>query len=167
MKKIIIVLLGATVVFSSCRRASSVNDLNQAFLDSLVEKPLSDIGYVLSVPAGYSITETRGEDFSVFYFDRSDSTIASAFSGGVYFGNHPGSFPPANDSCKVESLSSVILGTNATWTKHKCSEEYSIQTIVASDSDEGWNAKVHAFGHAKSETGIAKVLAIYRTLRKK
>jgi hypothetical protein len=85
----------------------------------------------------------------------------------VYFGNHPSKFPAKNDSCKVSTINSQILGKNSTWTIYECDGELTVQTIVDSRSAEGWNSRIHVFGHAANKEDLDKILAVYSTLRKK
>ncbi|MBS1542513.1 MAG: hypothetical protein JST14_02670 [Bacteroidetes bacterium] len=124
------------------------------------------MSYYISMPNKYSITEKEGPDFSVFYFADSGTTSATSISGGMYFGNFPSEFPPKSDSCKVRTMDSQILGNKSSWTIYECDREFAIQTIVESNSGEGWNSQIHAFGHGKSKEDLDKILAIYSTLRK-
>jgi hypothetical protein len=141
--------------------------IENTFIDSLRETQIGTTRFYISLPIDYSIKENEGPDFSVFYFESTDTTIRSTFSGGMYFGNFPSSFGPANDSCKTEIMKGGILGGYPKWTAYDCDEEYSIQTIVDSKSGEGWNSKIHAFGHCTTKDGLNKLLDIYSTLKGK
>jgi len=137
------------------------------FKSGLVERQVAKSDFYISIPADYSIKETNGPDFSVYYFSPTDTTIKGNFAGGLYFGNFPSEFEKDNDSCKTTTLKSTILNTNADWTVYNCSNNYTLQTIIDSKSGEDWNEKIHAFGHAKSEDNLHKVLDIYSTLKQK
>ena len=152
----------------SCKdNAQKHNSKIRAFIDSLNEVQVGQMDYLISIPKNYSIKEREGPDFSVFYFADSDTTALPDFAGGMYFGNYPNKFPALNDSCKVRTQESEILGKNSTWTIFECNGQFSAQTIIDSKSDEGWNDKIHAFGHGRSKEDLEKLLAIYSTLRQK
>jgi hypothetical protein len=134
---------------------------------NLIEKPIGESGYVISIPADYSITTSNGPDFSVYYFSPTDSTVKDKLSGGLYFGNFPHEFEANNDSCKTETLKGKILDNMQEWTVYNCQGDFSVQTIVDNKNGEGWNQRVHTFGHAKSKDELQTILDIYSTLKKK
>jgi hypothetical protein len=161
------VALSILILFFSCKDVTKSNQVSQHFVDSLRVKQVGSLKYWISIPTGFEITEREGPDFSVYYFVQSDTTKKSKFSGGMYFGNYASKFPPNNDSCKVETINSKILDQNSDWTLYECQGVYSVQTIVASNSGEGWNNEIHAFGHGGSKNDLFKILKIYSTLHKK
>ena len=142
------------------------NDVKNSNI-ALTEKPIGESGYVLSIPADYSVTTTNGPDFSVYYFSPKDTTVTNKLTGGIYFGNHPSKFEADNDSCKIETVKGKILDNTQDWTVYNCQEDYSIQTIAENKNGEGWNQMVHAFGHAKNKDELQLILEIYSTLKKK
>lgn len=154
---------------SSCTYNETKDNSNNAKVSNiaLTEKPIGESGYVLSIPNDYSITTSNGPDFSVYYFSPTDTTAINKLSGGLYFGNYPSKFEADNDSCKTETLEGKILDNSQNWTVYNCQEDYSIQTIVENKKGEGWNQKVHAFGHAKNKDELQIILEIYSTLKKK
>jgi len=171
IKFIINILLTISVV-SACDNLSNKKIINNQQIDStfknkLIERQIGKSAYYISIPENYSIKETEGPDFSVFYFSPTDTTIKTAFSGGLYFGNFPQEFKPENKDCTTESIKGTILNNNKDWTVYNCKEKYFIQTIVDSKSGESWNEKIHAFGHGNSKSDINKILEIYSTLKKK
>ncbi|MNX39411.1 hypothetical protein D3C86_697710 [compost metagenome] len=137
------------------------------YLKELTEKQIGESNYYISIPKKYSIKENRGPDFSVYYFYPTDTTATAAFSGGFYFGNHPSLFGTAGDSCKTEKIKSKILNKNADWTVYNCKGNYSIQSIIESGSNEGWNQYIHAFAAANSAADLKKVFLILGTMKKK
>jgi len=134
---------------------------------TLTEKPIGESGYFISVPSDYSITTSNGPDFSVYYFSPTDTTVTDKLSGGLYFGNFPHEFEADNDSCKTEVLKGKIFDNMQEWTVYNCEGDFSIQTIAENKKGEGWNQRIHAFGHAKSNDELLTILDIYSTLRKK
>jgi len=134
---------------------------------TLIEKPIGESGYVISVPADYSITTSNGPDFSVYYFSPTETTVKDKLSGGLYFGNFPHEFEADNNSCKSETLKGKILDNMQKWTVYNCEGNFSIQAIADNKKGEGWNQRIHAFGHAKSSDDLQTILDIYATLRKK
>lgn len=134
---------------------------------TLTEKPIGESGYFISVPSDYSISTSNGPDFSVYYFSPTDTTVKDKLSGGLYFGNFPHEFEADNDSCKTETLKGKILDNIQEWTVYNCQGDFSIQTIADNKKGEGWNQRIHAFGHAKSNDELQTIVDIYSTLRKK
>jgi hypothetical protein len=158
--------LVAIILLANCRNSNSnPGNVTQDFLDSLNERQI--LNYKISIPRDYSIKEKEGPDFTVFYFAPTDTTIKHKFSGGIYFGNYPNKFSSSSGGCKNEIIKGDILDGYAYWTVFDCNGDFSIQTITASKSREGWNNQIHAFGHGKSKNEIYKLLGIYSTLRKK
>ncbi|MTH16356.1 hypothetical protein [Flavobacterium sp. LC2016-01] len=137
------------------------------YLKELTEKQIGETNYYISIPKKYTIKENRGPDFSVYYFYPTDTTATAAFSGGFYFGNHPSQFGPSSDSCKTEKIKRKILNKTADWTVYNCKDIYSIQSIVESGSNEGWNQYIHAFANANSAADLKKVFLIMETMKKK
>ncbi|SEP22895.1 hypothetical protein SAMN05444671_4647 [Flavobacterium sp. CF108] len=136
------------------------------YLKQLTEKQIGETNYYISIPKKYTIKENRGPDFSVYYFYPADTTAIAAFSGGFYFGNHPSFFEPS-DSCKTEKMQRKILNKNTDWTVYNCKGKYSIQSIVESGSNEGWNQYIHTFAGANSVADLKKVFLILETMKKK
>jgi hypothetical protein len=155
------------VFLSGCSRNDIDHHAHNAFMDSLTENQIGETNYYISIPNDYDIKEKEGPDFSVFYFTSKDTTKDASFSGGLYFGNFSQTFPPPNDSCKVETIKSKIFDNNANWTVFECSGDYSVQTIISNKHSEGWNNQIHAFGQAGNINGIYKLLEVYSTLNKR
>jgi hypothetical protein len=84
------------------------------FKKSLVQKEVVGTYYLISLPAKYMIKESRGVDFSVYYFYPADTTNKTAFQGGFYLGNAPGGFE-VDTLCKQEDRNGYILGSNEKW----------------------------------------------------
>ena len=173
MKSLVLtcLLFSPLLTFISCTRTVNTNTVAET-RDSIVKAPLTatsigESNYLISIPANYKITETEGPDFTVYYFNSSDSTDTVSFSGGMYFGNHPSKFKPANDSCITDVLTGSILESNAEWTVYNCKGLYSVQAIAESKSGEHWNELVHAFGNGTSDTDIELIIDIFATLKKK
>lgn len=160
-----------TFLFVGCgqdsNKKSDADIIDNSYQKDLVEKQIGESKFYLSIPTDYKIKVTNGPDFSVYYFHPKDSTVAANFYGGFYIGNHPSQFPPDSDSCKASNLKSRILDDYADWTIYECNEKYAIQTIIDNKSNEGWNQRIHAFGRADSTTNLNKLLAIFKTLKKK
>src|SRR5687768_15174494 len=116
---LIVIFLSTFLVISGCGGTDNIKTdevlVDSTFVKGLVEKQIGKSDYYISIPKEYSMNETEGPDFSTYYFNLTDTTIKSNFSGGFYFGNHPGKFDPPNDSCKTENIKSKILSDNADW----------------------------------------------------
>ena len=161
----------AFLTFSSCRNTVNTGAI-ETTKDSIVkiqlrETPVGKSNYLISIPENYTVTENEGPDFYVYYINTTDSTDTVSFTAGMYFGNHPTKFKPANDSCRTEVLNGTVLESNTDWTVYNCNDSYSLQAIADSKSGEGWNALVHAFGNTHSDSDILQVIDIFATLRKK
>lgn len=164
-------VFSALLVFVSCSNNVNTDSVSET-KDNVVKTPLIETqigksGYFISIPANYTIVESEGPDFYVYYIQTADSTDTVSFSAGMYFGNHPGKFGPANDSCIADVIDGNILESNAEWTVYNCKGAYSVQAIADSKSGEGWNSLVHAFGNGSSESDVHEVVDIFATLRKK
>jgi len=143
------------------------NLVDSSFKKHLILRQIGKSKYFISIPANYKLEERNGPDFSVYYFKPADSTDIKYFSGGFYFGNYPSFFKPINNQCQTTSLQSKILNKLEEWTQYTCDSSYSVQVIINSGDDEGWNEKIHAFGNAKSKEDVDKALLIFSTLLRK
>ena len=167
--KYIVCLAWIWLLHSSCNNNASQNKNTTDTLGrvKLFEKSIGESGFVVSVPAEYSITTSNGPDFSVYYISPIDTAIKGQLTCGLYFGNFPHEFEADNDSCKVETLKGQMLDSMQTWKVYNCHGDFSVQTITAGQKGEGWNFKVHAFGHAKRREDLKTILEIFSTLKKK
>ena len=164
-------ILSVLLLLAACGETGNNNNTgakgDREFSASLTEKQIGESKFSISLPPGFVLKEKEGEDFSVYYFQPADTSATNTFAGGLYFGNHPGKFEPENDSCKTETLKSMLLGENADWTVTDCNGTYSIQALADSKSGEGWNAYIHAFGTAWSMEDRARLFTVYSTVKKK
>jgi hypothetical protein len=162
-------LSSITFIQTSCNNRSTKYTSNSEKIRKIVltEKPIGESGYVISIPADYSITTSDGTDFLVYYFSPNDTTAKDKLSGGLYFGNFPSQFEADDESCKTETLKGKILDNNQNWTVHNCKEVFSIQTIAVNEQGGEWNQRVHAFGQAKSKDELQTILDIFSTLKKR
>jgi hypothetical protein len=117
------------------------------------------------MPRNYSVAESRGEDFSVFYFSPVDSSSRIEYVGGIYFGNHPSISELEVDTCKVTEMSGRIVNANVEWIIRACFGEFHIETMCESKSRENWNKYIHAFGRSVSKEGLDTLMYIFSTLR--
>jgi hypothetical protein len=154
-----------TLAFWTCQ--NNADQKGSTFIKVLKEKQLGDTKFYISLPDKYLIKETRGEDFSVFYFNPGDSSLSDTFSGGIYFGNYPSEFRPENDSCKIEKVNGKILNSKDDWVLYICDNNYSIQTIIKNPKNNGWDNFIHVFGRGGSRSEINKLLDIFSTLKRK
>ena len=162
----IIFYSAVTILFLSCHSVPSGQSGNP-FQSSLTERQIGSSNYYISLPPAYSLKMTRGPDFDVYYFAPADTTAISNFSGGIYFGNFPNAFPPDNDSCRTETIRGKILGDIKGWTLYSCKGILSVQVIIDSKSNEGWNQRIHAFGQANSRNDLDNLMIIFSTLKHK
>lgn len=153
------------LIIAACN--SSTHKVDDAFIKNLKINKLANTGFSISLPDAYKVEETLGPDFNVYYFYPSDSTSKVYFSGGVYLGNYPSEFNTENDSCKLDKVKSIVLNKNNEWKVLDCRGEFSIQTIIDNENNDGWNEKIHAFGYARSEDEMNKLFYVFSTLTKK
>lgn len=166
--KILFFSLVLMLMTFGCKEDKKANiTVEDPYLKELKETQIGDIDFYISIPKGYEIKENRGPDFSVYYFFLKDTTKTEAFSGGMYFGNHPSQFEASSDSCTVKKVKSMVLNKDSEWTTVHCKTGVAIQTIVESGSTKGWNNYIHAFAHTSSEKDLKKVFAIFKTLKMK
>ena len=136
-----------------------------SFKTELIEKQIGNSDFYISIPTNFVIKESRGPDFSVYYFNLSDTMIKPTYVCGIYFGNWPSKFKW--DSCTVETSKGKILDNNVDWTIYNCKEGYSVQTITDNKNNDHWNQKIHAFGNGATRKEMEKVMCIFSTMRKK
>ena len=160
-------ILIAVFLLASCNNTNLSKQDEDTFKRSLTEKQIGKSNFYISLPDKYSIKESEGPDFMVYYILPTDTTDTSSLSCGIYFGNAPSEFKAKNETCKQEVMNGQILGNSEEWKVFDCDGEYSIQTIIDSKSREGWNDRIHAFGRATSKADLNKILIMYSTLHKK
>ena len=131
----------------------------------LIERPLGESGYFVSLPSTYALKSTDAEDFVVYYFAPADTTVRTHFTGGVYFGGHPQG-PDSAAGCQVRRVPTTLLGRPATWTVQRCATGYTLHAVFDSQSGQGWNSLINTFGEAKSAAELRQLLAIFATLRR-
>jgi len=137
-----------------------------AFISNLVEQPLGDTHFSISLPENYRIMEAPGPDFTVFYFRIKDTLTQPEFAGGLYFGNYPQGFE-AKNGCKQEELTAEFLQKPEKWMQQSCNGKFYIQTTANNSNSEGWDEKVQAFGSAKDQKALGNLLSIFATLKPK
>lgn len=85
-----IIYFATIYILSGCgeSRNKQINDnaIDSTFIKSLTEKRVGETEYYISLPPNFSIRETEGPDFSVYYFYLTDTTLKPNFGGGLYFG---------------------------------------------------------------------------------
>jgi len=148
------------LLFFSCQPGTRTSD--DPFVKALTKRKLENSDFFISLPPDYAVSEKRGPDFSVYYFEPNKKD-PKAFIAGLYFGNHPSEFA-ATDSCKTEVLAGKILGDATDWSVSECDGKITIQTIVENGLEKGWNRQIHAFGNTTNREDLQKILAIYSTL---
>jgi hypothetical protein len=131
----------------------------------LKEVSLLDSSFSIYMPRNYKVTESGGEDFSVFYFSPVGSSSKIEYIGGVYFGNHPSISEMEADTCKVSEKNGSIVDTNVEWIIRACFGEFHVETVCESKSRENWNKYIHAFGRSESKEGLDTLMYIFSTLR--
>jgi hypothetical protein len=153
------------IILFSC--TNNINHYDNKFAKEISEKHIGKTKFFISLPKNYSLKETKGPDFIVYYFQSIDSTDTKSFYGGLYFGNQPSLFPPQNDSCVIQNMKSKILHFEKEWTCFVCDNIYAIQTLIENKDDNRWGQYIHAFGSCKSKTDLDKLLLIFETLKVK
>ncbi|HEX8326676.1 MAG TPA: hypothetical protein VF629_03985 [Hymenobacter sp.] len=132
----------------------------------LIERPLGKSGYFVTLPSTYALKSTDAEDFVVYYFAPADTTVRTHFKGGIYLGGHPQGTDSAGAGCQVRRVPATLLGRPATWRVQRCATGYALDAVFDSQSGEGWNPLINAFGEAKSAAELRQLLAIFATLRR-
>lgn len=152
------------LVSCSNRTKSPIEEqpVKDTFIESLVEKQILENKYTISIPSGYYLDTLDAADFVVYYIQPKD-TSDSAFSAGIYFGNHPTSFVYDIDSNKITTVKREILGKDAEWTIYNRDTISSIQTLIESHNDEFWRDYIHAFGVAQTESDLDKLFKVFST----
>lgn len=154
-----------SIIIFSCGNPEIEAD--EEYIKELVESRLGGTQYYISLPKDYKLEESQGTDFTVYYFQPSDTTVKKFFAGGIYFGAYPSEFKPVDNTCTTEKLSGKLLDIETEWTLHSCNDSYQIQSVVEKAPDLGYIEKVHAFGHGYSRKEINKLLSVFSTLKEK
>lgn len=163
MKKtatVILVLIG--VLSSSCH-----SGVDREYIKSLHPTPVPHSLFELSIPDNYSIEETQGPDFNVYYLQPSDTNNKKLFTAGIYLGNNPSKFRKMKTGCKMEKRVSKVLESKNEWTVYDCSGQFFLETIVENKYSQGGDDFIHLFGNATKESDVANLIAIFSTLIKK
>lgn len=166
--KIALPALALTTLFSvACQFKNSPDTpgVDTAFIARLQEKQVPHSRYVISLPQNYALKENEGPDFSVYYFQPIDTVAEPDFTGGFYLGNYPSESAP-NDSCVHAPLQAKIMGALKEWAVFDCQGGFSIHTLALTNSKDGWDAYVHAFGHGVDDEALIKIVSIFSTLKK-
>lgn len=160
---VVLAALG-TVGFFSLRGGHKADT---TFIRTLQLRVVPHSSYVIDLPSNYSLEENTGPDFSVFYIKPVDTAATRDFYGGFYLGNYPSLISVSNDSCAHAPIQGSLFNTQKEWSLFDCTNGFSIQAIGATNTKDGWDTYVHAFGHGVDDEALNKLLAIFSTLRTK
>ena len=146
---------------------------------SLVRQRLGNTKFYISIPSDFEINRKEGLDFTVYYFNLTDTISKGGFSFGLYFGSHPSSYKKACEECDVKTIEAKLLNKPCEWTIYSCDDSYYIETVIKkNDSDyveldedvhgEGTillisENLIHAFGYANKTNDIDLILKIFST----
>ncbi|TWR30235.1 hypothetical protein FPZ43_04640 [Mucilaginibacter pallidiroseus] len=155
-----------TLLLFSCN--SNKQDKFDTFktLTDMMSNNLPNANYTISIPADYTIVESRAGDFSVYYIKRKNSANKSGFNATMYIGNHPSKFPVV-EKCKLNNKNSIILQNNVLWEIYSCKDDFFTQTFSKNKFNHGWDQMIHAAGRSKSRAGVDTILYIFSTLKPK
>lgn len=131
----------------------------------LVPQQLGKSEFWLSLPATYRLKTTNGPDFLVYYFAPADTTVQTSYSGGLYLGGYPQKFD-STAGCQRRHLSLPVLGHPAAFTMQRCATGYTLDAVFDSGHNQSFDAKINAFGTARSAAELRQLLAIFATLRR-
>lgn len=163
MKKLsLLLLLMSSIFYYSCNPKA-----DRSYVKTLHPTPVPHSQLVISIPDNYSIVESEGPDFNVYYLQPTDTTNKMLFSAGIYLGNNPSSFGKTKSGCKQEKRKSEVLETKNEWTVYNCSGQFFLETIVENKYHQGGDDFVHVFGNATNEADADHIVAIFTTLIKK
>ena len=146
---------------------------------SLVRQRLGDTNFCISIPSDFEVGRREGMDFTVYYFNSTDTVSKSKFSFGIYFGNHPSIYKKAGEECDVKTIEAKLLNKPCEWIVYSCDDSYFIETVIdKNDSDyveldedtHGEGAillisenKIHLFGESNKIEDIDLILEIFST----
>lgn len=167
VKSILSTICLVLFLFAAGGCSKTANTIDPPRIEGLTETQIEHTNLSISLPAGYVISESRQEDFSIFRFAPRDTTVAKPLIGGFYMGNHPGTFEPENDQCSTDSRESDVFGSSEEWTVFKCTDKHSIQVTIDNPNAEKWNEYLHLFGTAYTQQDMDRLLQIFSTLRSK
>jgi len=163
MKKLSSLILFMILILSySCNPK-----IDREYIKSLHSTPVPHSQFVISIPDNYSIVESQGPDFNVYYLQPADTTNKMLFSAGIYLGNNPSSFGKLKTGCTQEKRKGEVLETKNEWTVYNCSGQFFLETIVENKYHQGGDDFIHVFGNAPNEKDADHIIAIFSTLIKK
>lgn len=164
-------ILMAIILLSACsctgRKQIGSEQIENLLTSRLQEQQIGQSNFYITLPSGYVMRETKGLDFSVYYFSATDTTASDSFTAGLYFGDYPAEFQPDSDGCTTETMKGKILDVSKDWTLYNCNGQYTIQTIVDNESGAEGSKRIHAFGRVSNQTTLDKILGMFATLVKK
>jgi hypothetical protein len=141
--------------------------IDREYVKSLHPTPIPHSQFEISIPGNYSLVESQGPDFNVYYLQPTDTADKKLFSAGIYLGNNPSAFGKSKTGCKQEKRKAEVLETENEWTVYDCNGQYFVETIVENKYHQGGDDFIHVFGNATLEKDIDHILAICSTLIKK
>lgn len=165
MKAFILVFLTLSffISFFSCGSGNN-NAANTVLPGQKISKSLSSNStYKISVWNNYSIEESIGPDFTVYYIVPGDTSKILFGTGGLYFGGHPQKIAP-NEKKKLlkdSLLDGNLLGKKITWTIFDYGNTLSAETIV----ELGDYDKISAFAHGHSYSDIDSLISVLESLK--
>ncbi len=163
MRKLSTFALFMVLIFSySCN-----SKIDQEYIKSLHLTSVPHSAFEISIPDHYSLVESQGPDFNVYYLQPADTTDKKLFSAGMYLGNNPSTFGKTKTGCKQEKRKTEVLETKNEWTVYNCNGQFFLETIVENKYHQGGDDFIHIFGNATNESDAEHILAIFSTLIKK
>ncbi len=160
MKKLsVLILLLSTMFFYSC-----TSKVDREYIKTLHSTPIPHSQFEISIPAQYSIVESPGPDFTVYYLMPADTANKKLFSAGIYLGNNPSTFGKTKTGCGKEKRKAEILGSKCDWTVYNCDGQYFLETVVENKYHQGGDDFVHVFGNATNASDVGHIVAILTTL---
>jgi hypothetical protein len=163
MKKLSSLILFMILILSySCNPK-----IDREYIKSLHPTSIPHSQFEISIPGNYSLVESQGPDFNVYYLQPTDTTDKKLFSVGIYLGNNPSAFGKTKSGCKQEKRKAEVLGTKNEWSVYDCNGQYFLETIVENKYHQGGDDFIHVFGNAANEKDAGHIIAICSTLIKK
>jgi hypothetical protein len=109
---------------------------------------------------GYKIEKQVGPDFTVYYFQPTD-TSQSFNEGGIYFGAAPDTSSPRTQSYTKREFRDVFMGDTAEW------REFTTDTYVQREVyvEKNPNEKIHSWCYSNDPAMMEKLYAMIQSIR--
>lgn len=128
-----------------------------AVINPIVEEP---IPFSIDLLPGYKIEKQDGPDFTVYYFQSTD-TSQSFNEGGIYFGGAPDTSSPQSQGYTKREFRDVFMGDSADW------REFTTDTYVQREVyvEKSPTEKIHSWCYSNDPAMLEKLYGMIQSIK--